>query len=269
MNFTTEHNELSDILRPRDNQVQRIESPLPISNGVIWILNGMKGSGKSTLMINSLSKGSPYFQQYDKIYFCSPTAEKDSKLAKLVGETKQNDNYYNEFHNEIMCEILEKIKEFNEEYIKAQEEDSEDDEDPVFGKKTKKKKSKKPRIIRQPHSLLILDDCIHAISKSSKDNYLNQIITQSRHFKTDVWITTQKYNKLPTIIRTNADLLTVFPTNNSKEFETIENDWSIDPKLLKEVYDFAISKEPNSFLHISFFSGKPTFYQKFNKIISS
>lgn len=270
MNFEIQHNELSDLLRPRDNQVQRQDEPLPVSNGVIWIMSGMKGSGKSTLMINSLSKGSPYYQQYDRVYFCSPTASKDSKLDKLVSEVQGCSNYYDDFNNDIMGEILDKIKAFNEEYIRLQEESDSEKEDPVFGEKfKKKKKSKKSKVIRQPHNLLILDDCIHNISKSSKDNHLNQIITQSRHFKTDVWITTQKYNKLPPIIRTNCDLLTVFKTNNSKEFESIENDWSIDHKLLENVYELASNKEPNSFLHISFFSGKPQFYQKFNKIILS
>jgi hypothetical protein len=41
---------------------------------------------------------------------------------------------------------------------------------------------------------------------------------------------------------------------------------NIDEKELKLLYDFATDKD-NSFLHISFFGGKPIFFNRFDKII--
>jgi hypothetical protein len=77
---------------------------------------------------------------------------------------------------------------------------------------------------------------------------------------------TQQLTKLNRLIRTNCDLLSYFPNDSKKEFETIEDEWAIEPKLLKAVYDFATST-PNSFLHISFFGRKPTFFKKFDRIL--
>jgi hypothetical protein len=62
------------------------------------------------------------------------------------------------------------------------------------------------------------------------------------------------------------DMLSFFRTNNKLEFKTLEDDVNVDEKELKRIYDFA-TDEPNSFLHISFFASKTTFYRKFDKII--
>ena len=61
-------------------------------------------------------------------------------------------------------------------------------------------------------------------------------------------------------------MLSFFRSNNKLEFKTLEDDVNVDEKELKILYDFATDK-PNSFLHISFFSGKPIFFNRFDKII--
>jgi ABC-type phosphonate transport system ATPase subunit len=270
MEFKTIPNPMTEELKAHDNQVKREETPLPVSPGVISLFVGKKGSGKTTVLVSLLkSKKSPYYNEYDRIYMFSPTGRKDKKLEFLVDEISQYGNFYDELTNEDMQEVLDKIRQFNEEYIEEQMKESDDDieDDPVLGAmKKKKRKSKKPKVIRDPKNLVILDDCIHSISASQKANALNQLATQSRHFKTDVWITTQKYNKLPLLIRTQADTLTLFRTDNDKEFKAIADDWAINDDLLRKVFDFA-TEEPNSFLHISFFGGKPVFYKKYDKIV--
>jgi hypothetical protein len=270
--FKTVPNPLTEELKAYDSQVKREETPLPVSPGIISLFIGKKGSGKTTVLVNLLrSKKSPYYNEYDRIYMFSPTGRKDKKLEFLVDEISEYGNFYDELTNEAMGEVLDKITAFNEQYIEDQmpSDESENEHDPIFGivPKKKKKKAKKPKVIRDPRNLVILDDCIHSIPNSQKANYLNQLATQSRHFKTDVWITTQKYNKLPLLIRTQADTLTLFRTDNDKEFKAIADDWAINDDLLRKVFDFA-TNEPNSFLHISFFGGKPVFYKKYDRIIT-
>lgn len=270
--LTTQPNPLSKELAPLDNQVIREETPLPVSAGIIHLFVGKKGTGKSTLALNLLKrKSSPYYQAFDNIYLVSPTASRDPKFEGLIAEIEEDGKFYSDLNDEIIEEIVKRVEDFNEEYIAEQMKDSDEEEemeDPVFGKVQKrkaKKKTKKPKIIRQPNNLLILDDCLHLLPKSTQKSSINQIFTTSRHKKLSVWVMTQKYNKLNPLIRTNADLLTIFPTDNKQEFESIENDWSIPKETLDKVYTFATS-EPNSFLHISFFGTKPTFYKRFDKI---
>ena len=269
--ITTEPNPLSKELAPLDNQVVREATPLPVSPGVIHLFVGKKGTGKSTLALNLLKrKSSPYFQAFDNIFLVSPTASRDPKFEELIAEIALDGKFYNDLSDDIIDDIIKRVEEFNEEYVAEQMKDSDEEteiDDPVLGKlpKKPKRKSKKPKIIRQPNNLLILDDCLHLLPKSTQKSSINQIFTTSRHKKLSVWVMTQKYNKLNPLIRTNADLLTIFPTDNKQEFESIENDWSIPRETLQRVYDFATS-EPNSFLHISFFGSKPTFYKRFDKI---
>ena len=137
--------------------------------------------------------------------------------------------------------IIEKITLFNDEY-------------------------KKEHPKKQPRNLLILDDCIHFLPSSTQHSSINQIFVNGRHMRLSTFICSQMLTKLNRLIRTNADLVTFFPTDNKREFETMSDEWSIEPKLLRNIYEFAINGN-NSFLHISFCGRKPVFFKKFDRIV--
>jgi GTPase SAR1 family protein len=253
----TQRNPLSNDLMPLDGQVKRTDDPLPNSH-VNWLIIGKKGSGKSTLILNLLKrKSSPYYKNYDNIFMISPTACRDSKFADLVDEIREEDKYYEELNDDIINEIVDKLYAYNDDYVKKQEEAIEE---------MKLKKRKNIPAIRQPSNLLILDDCLHMLPKSGANSSVNKIFTTSRHMKLSIWLLTQKMNKVNPLIRNNSDMITVFPTDNKKEFESISEDWNIDRNRLQKLYDYAVD-EPNSFLHISLFGNKPNFFKKFDKII--
>ena len=237
LKISSKKNPLSSEIAPFDNQVVKTDEPLPQAH-IVYILCGRRGSGKSSLMLNLLKrKSSPYHKFYDNIMMCSPTAGRDPKFDKLVEELNREGKFYDTLDDEVVTDIVEKLKVANDSY-----------------------KEEHPK--SEPHNLLIIDDCIHLMGASPM---LNQLFSNGRHLKLSVFICTQKLNKLSTMCRGQADILTFFPNDNAKEFETLENEWSIDRKLLKSVYDYA-TDEPNSFLHISFFGRRPQFFKKFDKI---
>lgn len=239
--FKIRENPLSSDISPMDNQVVKTDDPLPLGNS-IYIFCGKRGSGKSTLLLNLLKrKTSPYHKSFDNIFLCSSTALRDEKFSNLIDELKEDDKYYDTINENVMNEIIEKITQFNDDYKKE------------HPKKT-------------PRNLLILDDVIHLLPSSTEKSSINQIFTNGRHLKLSTWICTQQLTKLNRLIRTNADLLSFFPNDNKKEFETLSEEWSIDPKLLQSIYNFA-TDAPNSFLHISFCGRKPVFFKKFDRII--
>lgn len=241
MNFTTRENPLSCEILPLDNQVIKSDDPLPIGN-LIHIFCARRGMGKSTLLLSLLMrKTSPYYRSFDNIYLVSPTAKRDAKFDKLVAELKYDHKFYDKLDEEVIDEIIEKLTAFNDEY-----------------------KEKHPKKV--PRNLLILDDCIHMLPASTKGSSINQIFTNGRHLKLSIFLCTQQLTKLNRLIRTNCDLLTFFPTDNKKEFETLSDEWAIEPKFLRNIYEFAIDG-PNSFLHISFCGRKPVFFKKFDRII--
>lgn len=239
--FQVKTNPLSCEIAPFDNQVNKSDDPLPIGN-YVHIFSGRPGSGKSTLVLNLLKrKSSPYHRIFDKVFLCSPTAGRVEKFMPLIEELSEEGQFYDTLNDEIIQQIVDKIKSSNEEY-----------------------KKEHPKMI--PRNLLIIDDCIHLLPSSTQHSSINQIFVGLRHMKLSVWICTQQFTKLNRLIRTNANLISFFPTDSRKEFQTLEEELSIDPKLLKSVYDFATDSN-NGFLHISLCGRKPAFFKKFDKIL--
>ena len=243
MSFETVENKLSTSIAPYDNQVVKTNDPLPDSY-VNYIISGKKGTGKSTVVLNLLKrKNSPYHKYFDNIYLISPTAKRDKKFDDLRSELEEEDKYFDELNEGIIQTIIDKLQAFNDEF-----------------QAKKKNKKKKPR------NLLILDDCIHMLPKSTTSSNVNRIFTTSRHLKLSIWVVCQKYNKVNPLIRANTDLISFFPSDNKKEVMTLIDDLNIEPHLFKSIYDFATDK-PNSFLHISLFGSKPKFFKKYDAII--
>ena len=238
--FSVEKNKLSDDLMPFDKQVTRSDDPLP-KTYLTYIISGMKGSGKSTLLLNLLKrKSSPYYRWFDNIILFSPTANKDAKFEKLVNELDTEGKVFTELDDENLQKAFDIIQHFNDDFDEKEEK-------------------------RKPHNLIIMDDCIHMMKSSQSKSLLNELFTTSRHKKCSLWVCTQKYNKLPTLLRTNTDCISYFRNNNKADFKTLEDDLNIDPKLLEKVYEFA-TEEPNSFLHVNMFNGKPKYFKRFDRI---
>ena len=224
-------------IEKKDDQVNRDNfDPIPPTS-FVWIISGKKGTGKSTLLLNLMDtkkKLGGLKKRYSKIYMISPTAEHDPKFKKLVTELKQSDRFYDTPNNQTFEAVLNDLSD-------AKEERSDE------------------------HSLLILDDCADRLPKSTDTSLLNRLVILSRHYKLCIIITSQKYNKINPLIRTNADLVSFFRTDNKKEFKTLDEDLNTDLEKLKKAYDFSTDK--NNFLHINMYTNPITFYKNFDRIV--
>ena len=222
-------------IEKKDDQVNRDNfDPIPPTS-FVWIISGKKGTGKSTLLLNLMDtkkKLGGLKKRYSKIYMISPTAEHDPKFKKLVTELKQSDRFYDTPNNQTFEAVLNDLS------------DAKDDDE---------------------HSLLILDDCADRLPKSTDTSLLNRLVILSRHYKLCIIITSQKYNKINPLIRTNADLISFFRTDNKKEFKTLDEDLNTDLEKLKKAYDFSTDK--NNFLHINMYTNPITFYKNFDRIV--
>lgn len=222
---------LTRLITPFDSQIKKSDEPLPKDAYVIWTIYGMKGSGKSTLLLNSLSKKEFYKNYFDCIYLISPTASKDKKFDKLINELDEDNRYFSKCDENTLMEIIERIKAFNMNY--------------------KKKK--------EPHNLIILDDCIHALPKSTQKSTLHELVTTCRHLKTCIFITSQKFKCLNPLIRTNADIISFFTSHNEGEKKAFCDEYGINETLLESVCE-----RNTDFLHITFTSGQKKLYDKFD-----
>lgn len=246
--FKTEHNKLTDAVKPLDSQVNlNMYQPFPSSHFLYCCCGGI-GAGKSSIILNLLdldkSKGG-FRRAFNKIYVISPTASQDSKFARLIEEVESDGNFYEECDDEAVEEIMDKIKYFNDDF-----------------KSQKKNKGK------EPSSLLIVDDCADQFSKKRK-NKLNRFVLTLRHLKCSVFILSQKLNAIPPIIRAQARAITFFPTLNSKEEQCLIDEINIDKDLFRRLIDFCTAgdEHAHNFLHIKLGHGKPIFFKKFDRIV--
>jgi Poxvirus A32 protein len=255
--FQVKECELTKKIAALDKQVTINENEPLITGPKSWIflINGKRGSGKTTMMFQLLrNKASPYYRHFENIYFVSPSAANDEKLKPLIEELEPEGKFYDECSEEILSEIMEKIQNENKNYLSEKEE--------FYSNPKNKKKDFKP----QPFHLLILDDCIHEISgNGKKGSVYKRFITTNRHLKTSIIITTQKYNMLNTLTRSNADMLALYPSHSRQELESVEKDLAIEPELFNKLFSFA-TDEPNSFLFVNLNGPSPVFHKKFDKI---
>jgi adenylate kinase len=235
-------NILTSQLKALDNQLNRadMDEPLPKTRSCVWIICGSKGRGKTTLLMSVLKtpmKKGGLKKYFNNILMFSPTAKSDDKTKKLVKELDEENKFYDEFNEQNMMEAFEQIKKSNDEY----------DGD------------------GEPRNLIIFDDCMTDLPKSfERGGGLNKLVIQARHHKTWLIFLVQRYVAVNRVIRSQADLISFFKTDNKKELQALMDDVNIDKDLLTMLYNFATDK-PNDFFHINLLSRK--FYKKFDEII--
>lgn len=240
-------NKLTQKLQPLDNQLNREEMDvaIPKTRAIIWVMSASKGRGKTTCLLNVLKtrqNDGGLRKYFDNIYMFSPTARNDPKTKKLVEELDRDGKFYEEFNDTNGQDVIEKIKKGNEEYEADEDNDG-----------------------KEVRNCIIFDDCMSDLPKSfERTGGLNRLIIQARHNKCWCIFLVQRYIGVNRVIRSQADLISFWKTDNQKELEALIQDVNIDKELLRVIYEFATEK-PNDFLHINLLSR--TYYKKFDKII--
>ena len=214
----------------------------------IYCIVGGRGKGKSTIIIDLLNG---YLKKYyDDIYLVSTTADKDDKFQPLIEELSEDKKFYNSFSEQIIHEIMDRIDEENDKH---------------------KKQGKVPgtKDILKYRSLLIFDDCISELPTSMiRGSRFNKLIVGSRHYKTDIIITTQSFKKLNTLIRKNLDIISLFPSVNKMEIKAFLEELNVDEDTLMNCFDqLADNNDPHIFLTMNFMNCvRPKLFLEFKKM---
>jgi hypothetical protein len=283
MSFKLEKNPLTEDLNAFDSQVKESEDPLPSDGSQSWLICGKPGTGKSTLLLRAITSSKSKWcskNNFDLVFLCSPSAKHDDKYNDLVNELTSEGRYYDTFDEKVLDDILDLIDDYNKqnkediEEFNQHKKDKTDPKGPFYsreigvdkrGKAIIKKIYDKPLL---PRHLLILDDVVNDLPKIQQKSRINALYCNHRHKKLCIITVSQIYNKLNSIIRRGANMISVFHTDNKKEYEALQNDLCIDNKEFKKVYEFATDKM-NSFLHIQLCGAKPIYFKKFDRILTS
>jgi len=226
----------NSLIRPLDNQISFSDEALPKDRHLIWCLCASRGKGKTTMLLNALNHKQLFKGYFDNIYLISPTAKNDDKFKPLIKELNQEDKFYTELNENNIREIIAGLEVYNRDF--------------------NRKKYK-----REPRSLLILDDCIANMPRSTQKSVINELIIQNRHKKCSIWITSQKLTKLNPLIRSNVDVISFWKCDNKKELTSFCDEYNIP----EEEVD-AMCENNNDFITVSFCSGKKRIFYKLNPV---
>jgi hypothetical protein len=175
-------------------------------------------TGKTNLIINLLDRKEFYKKAFDKVYLFSNTYNTDSiwKVCKTIDPEDTFINYSDQDLQDIVDNQEESIK------------------------------NKKPL-----NTLIIFDDIIQQINKNK--SLINDLVARNRHYKLTIWITTQKFSKVSTIIRNNISYYILFGIKNKKEKDFIVSELAdtVPENDFINLWDYALGGENYNFLVLS------------------
>lgn len=202
-----------------------IPDPLPNQSGFLMLVVGSSGSGKTSFVINMVSKKKrknkgrqSLIHCFNKIIICSPSLK---TLKEDVFKDLDDEQKYQDF-DDCMNDIYDHMKESE---VKSNMENEEDQT-----------------------NLLIIDDCATQLKQNrQRELKLVSLLQNRRHLGgggLSCILISQKYNMIPTGIRSNLSHLVLYRCKTLQEEETICNEvLPIERKLSRSLFEFVYDKK--------------------------
>ena len=216
-----------------DEKGRSVPYPLIKNSGFLIQISGASRSGKTTLLVNLISKRAKqgirqsYIKLFDDIVIVSPsrhTLKKD--IFEDIDENKKFDN--------LEPEVLEFVRDLT---------DTNQDED--------------------KHTLLILDDVSVLLKNPMIEKELVSLANNRRHRNLSIIFITQIFNQAPPALRKNLDLLMLFKPKTRQEQESLIKDYfTIKREQVLELLNF-VYRGRFDFMIIDFTQRKKPEYQYF------
>ena len=183
-------------------------------NGMIYLLTGSGGSGKSSLILSMFKSKDYYRGKFDNIYYFCPACSMDSISNHPF---KNHDKVYNdltvdalsEIYNELstVVEPIEKVKKspFLDEEVKQEVEES--DEEPEI-----------------EYNCILIDDFANQLKSIDIQTMLSKMMIKARHIKTAFIFLIQSYYLFPKILRKQITYASIFKPKNIEEWNSISTE---------------------------------------------
>ena len=216
-----------------------IREPFP-NTSFFWLIIGKAGSGKTSLMINTLKtkkENRVYRKVFDKIVLVMPKNSKNSIKNNPLDDLPEDQVFEN-----MSQEVIEKVKSIREEF---------DEED-------KKKK-------RQRNQLLILDDVTAYLKDKENIKSLIELATNRRHLKLSIILLVQFLKAVPRPIRFQVTHVSFFKPSNNLDLKIIQEEFiNLENDKFQELTRF-VFVDSHDFLFID--KNNETYYKNLQKII--
>jgi hypothetical protein len=185
-----------------------IKEPFP-NQSFFWLIVGKAGSGKTSLLINSLNmkkENRVYRKVFDKILLVMPSNSRKSLKNNPLDDLPEDQVFEN-----MGDDVINKVKEIREE----------------FDELDKKKK-------RSRRQLLILDDITAYLKDKNNMKSLIELATNRRHLKLSIILLVQFIRAVPRPVRFQVTNVTFFKPSNEIDVKIIQEEFV---NLKKDVFD--------------------------------
>ena len=211
-------------------------------NGMIYILTGSGGSGKTNLLLNLFKNRHCYRGKFHNIFYFCPQS---SFLSVLNHPFKNHSRVYHELTVDILMSIYEQLNDLKEEKNKN---DSDSDDEPEI-----------------EYNCIIIDDFADSLKSKDIESVLNTFIIKARHLRCAFIFTLQSYYYFPKILRKQITYITIFKPKNIAEFDSIAHELlnlnkEDGLKLYNYIYD-------ESYSHLDLDTVQNKVYKNFNELI--
>ena len=229
--------DLKPIKEVMDIYVPDIIDNVSRRNGMIYILTGSGGSGKSSLLLSFFQKASPvYRNKFNNIYYICPES---SYLSVKNHPFRKHDKIYHELSLDVLENIYSDLIEIKEDAT------------------TNKKKQK--------YNLVIIDDYADNLKNKSMISILNKLLIKARHLNCSFIFTLQSYFYFPKILRKQITYCTIFKPKNVAEFETLSKElFNMKSEDALKLFNFVFDAQYN---HLDVDTVLNKYYKNFNELI--
>jgi hypothetical protein len=230
-------------------------------NGMIYVMTGSGGSGKTNLMLNLFKSKNCYRNIYHNIYYFCPAAS----FASLKNHPFEN---HSRVYHELNFNILEEI--YQELILKKV-----DDNKPVEKKKKKyyrydddddnENLSESDEEKEIEYSCVIIDDFADTLKDKNIQRQLNKMLIKARHLCCSFIFTLQTYLYFPKSLRKQITYITLFKTRNIEEFNSIARELlNLNKDDSLSLYNYVFN-EP--FTHLDVDTVENKLYKNFNELL--
>jgi len=200
-------------------------------NGMVYILTGSGGSGKSSLLLNFFKTKELYRCKFDNIYYFCPESS-FSSVEKHPFE--KHDKIYHELTADILLSIYDELDNI-------------------------KQTSKTPE-----YSLIIIDDHADSLKNNDIVEVLNKFVIKARHLCCGFIFCLQIYNYLPKIIRKQLTYATIFKPKSLQEWYSLTEElFNLKKDDAIKLYNYVFDK---AFNHLDVDLSQTIYYKNFNKL---
>lgn len=220
-----------------DKYVKDIPDGISRRNGMIYLLVGSGGSGKTSLLLNQFRKGGSYHKKFHNLYLFTPSI---SFLSVKNHPFEKHDKVYHELTRDSLEELHSELKERKEDY----DEDEDDD---------------------MEYNCVVIDDFASSLKDKDVQKMLNTMLIKARHLNTCFIFTLQSYMYFPKMLRKQTTYATIFKPKNKEEWNTVNQELlQMKEEDAKKIFDYVFGQE---YSHLDIDTIENKLYRNFNPLV--